>query len=215
MGNGAWEQDKREVLIGILTREVIHIQWAISFKNLILPQTAGWTTISGMPFDHGRNLCAQRCLENNFEYLMFLDDDVIVPPDAYVKLLAHKADIISGLYMRRTEPICPVMMRVQPNGQASWVANFPVGETIEVDYVGAGCLLIHRRVLEKMQKPWFEWACGREDFQPSHRTSEDYYFCRKAKELGFRVQVDTSIQCTHIGYGQSALNTGFSPVRIG
>jgi hypothetical protein len=173
MGTGAWEQENKEVLIGILTREIIHIQWALAFKTLILPSSAGWVTISGMPFDHGRNLCCQRLLENDYQYLLFIDDDVMLPPDAYLKLVNHKADIISGLYMRRTEPICPVMMRIQPNGMPAWVSNFPVGETIEVDYVGAGCLLIHRRVLEKMKKPWFDWCVDREDLPAQYRTSED------------------------------------------
>lgn len=215
MGIGAWEQtSKRDVLIAILTRETVHIKWALAFRTLALPPSAGWVTISGMPFDHGRNVCCQKLLENNFEYLLFLDDDVLPPADAYMKLAAHKADIVSGLYIRRSEPISPVMMRVQPDGVPVWVTNFPIGETIEVDYVGAGCLLIHRNVIEKMAKPWFDWCVDRDDLPMLAKLSEDYYFCRKAKELGYKIKVDTSVQCEHIGYGQASLNTGFSPVRI-
>jgi len=209
---GAWEKEGREVLVGILTRDLVSTQWAIGFKALALPPTAGWTTITGMPFDSGRNVCCERVLKNDFKYLMFLDDDVIPPPDAYMKLVKHNVDIVSGLYVRRTEPIAPVMIRYK-DGKPEWVTNFVPDSIQEVDLVGAGCLLIHKKVLQAMPPPWFEWKVDRKDLPPMERTSEDFTFCKKAKELGFKILVDTSVKCLHVGLGQSSME-GFCPIAI-
>mgnify|MGYP001559767756 FL=1 len=71
-------------------------------------------------------------------------------------------------------------------------------DLIEVDGVGAGCLLVHRRVFEAIEKPYFQ--CN-----PGTPIGEDFYFCRKAQAAGFKIYVDPGILCGHrqkdlIGY---------------
>ncbi len=61
---------------------------------------------------------------------------------------------------------------------------------IECDGIGAGCLLIHRRVFEAMEKPYFR--CN-----PGTFIGEDFYFSRKAQEKGFKIFVDPGILCGH------------------
>jgi hypothetical protein len=208
---GAWEIGRPSVLVATLTRELVSTKWAVGYRNLQLPPDAGTTIKSGAPFDTARNMACEDVLQHNFTWLFFLDDDVVTPPDAYHRLAAHGKDIISGLYYRRAEPIVPVMMKNNDKGQAVWITQWsPPRSLIEVDLVGAGCLLIHRRVLERMKPPWFEWQIGREDPKadptkpPQNRLSEDFAFCQKAKrEYGFSVFVDTSIECEHIGLAES------------
>jgi hypothetical protein len=174
-----------------------------------------------MPFDHARNMACENMLNNGFEWLFFLDDDVVAPPDTIQRLINHKKDIVSGIYHRRALPIAPVMLRFDANDQAQWVNEYPANTLIEVDLVGAGSLLIHRRVLERMSRPWFEWQLGKEDPKPEPgvkvpaKLSEDFSFCRKAKrEFGFGIYVDTSIQCEHIGLGQAHTGGTFTPSSV-
>lgn len=203
---GCWEiQNQNQVLTGILHVDQTTIAWALGLRNLILPGPI--MPVSGMPFDHSRNTCAMRALEIGAKFLFFLDSDVIPPRDAVLRLMSHNLPIVSGIYCRRSHPAgVPVMIR---NGQ--WVTEYPQNSLIEVDLVGAGCLLVRRDVLEKMppQRPeagkhWFDWKVDAKGKLPAGEClSEDFTFCQWAKKiLGVRTIVDTSVNCLHIGNSQ-------------
>lgn len=209
---GAWEYTNPEVLVATLTREMVATKWAMGYRSLQLPPSAACTVLSGAPFDHARNMACENLLNHKFTWLFFLDDDVVAPPDTFERLKSHNKDIISGIYYRRATPIVPVMLKYDDKGQSQWVTQWsPPNSVIEVDLVGAGCLLIHRRVIERMSRPWFEWQLGKVDPPPvpgeaprPAKLSEDFAFCYKAKrEFGFSIFVDTSVQCDHIGLGES------------
>jgi hypothetical protein len=219
--SGAWELGGPSVLVAILTREIVAMKWAIGFRNMQLPPNSATSFHYGAPFDDMRNAACQKTLEQGFEWLFFLDDDVVVPPDTIQRLINHRKDIVSGVYHRRAEPVYPVMLNFLPDGNATWLTTYPKDALIDVDLVGAGCLLIHRRVLERVAAPWFEWQLDMP--QPPRsakgeeltRLSEDFAFCRKAKrDYGFGVHVDTSIQCEHIGLGQSVAGGAFVPSKV-
>lgn len=203
MGVGAWEQTP-SVLCGILHTEVTTIAWSLGLRNLQVPGPV--LVVSGMPYDMARNSICMRALECGADYVFFLDSDVICPADTIFKLMKHDLPIVSGIYCRRNNPVAvPVMMR-----ENKWVTEFPKDSLIEVDLVGTGCLLIRRDVLEKYQpldtkrgKHWFDW---RSDCQgilaPGECLSEDFVFCLGARKQGWKIVVDTSIQCRHIGYSE-------------
>lgn len=160
--------------------------------------------MAGQPFDMARNTICMKALEGGFEWCFMLDSDVIPPRDAVPRLMAHRKPIISGMYCRRSPPHgVPVMIK---NG--GWHTNFPLGSVQEVDLVGAGCLLIHRSVLERMPpidpqfgKHWFSWRVDRASvLPPGEALSEDFSFCVHARRtLGIPTLVDTSIKCKHVG----------------
>jgi len=207
---GSWEYEPPLCYVAILTRGTVPVKWARSLRELVLPNsTIGF--IAGMPFDHARNTAVETVLKNNFKWLLFLDDDVIAPPNVLETLTRHELDIVSGLYYRRNIPITPVMMRegIPP----SYITDFTPGSLIEADLVGCGCLLIHRRVLETVPSPWFEWRLDRKDLPENEKCSEDFAFCRNAKKSGFKIYVDTSVSCEHAGYAGSR-NGRFEPLEI-
>jgi hypothetical protein len=77
--------------------------------------------------------------------------------------------------------------------------NVKLGELSEPCYlpaVGAGALLIHRSVLEEMKPPYFE-------INPSkiggREMPEDYYFCMKVGDLGYKIALDTRVDTYHYG----------------
>ncbi len=210
---GAWELASPSVLVVILTRGTVPVQWAAGYRRLQIPAGGKEIFLAGMPFDHARNVGCESALENGYQWLFFLDDDVI-PPDNVIQLLMNRQlDIVSGLYYRRHVGTEPVMLR-RVQGGRQYITDFTPGQVVEADYVGAGCLLIHRRVLEKMQWPWFEWLCDRKDLKEPERISEDYAFCEKVQKYGFKIHVDTGIQCTHAGIGAALPGGKFEPLSI-
>lgn len=205
---GSWEiKEANKVLCYTLHTDLTTIAWAYGLRNLqIAGQCIG---LSGMPFDQARNTACRHCLEGGYEWLFSLDSDVIPPRDTINRLIAHQLPICSALYCRRSPPhAVPVMIK---NGQ--WVTSYVPGSMVEVDLVGAGALLIHRSVLEKlppqrpqMGKHWFDWRVDCAGILPQGEClSEDFTFCVAARrDLGIRVWVDTSLVCRHVGFGEAA-----------
>ena len=212
---GAWEIAP-SVLAYTIHTDTTTVAWAYGLRNLIIPN-GECLGLAGMPFDHARNTACQHVLERGFEWAFSLDSDVIAPRDAVIRLLAHNQPIISGLYNRRSPPhAIPVMIK---DGQ--WVVNFPRGHVIEVDLVGAGCLLIHRSVLERFLtkpgrpgKPWFDWRVDLKGHAPGHEClSEDFSFCWRAKsEFGYKILVDSSVECRHVGLAEATYGA-FGPLN--
>ena len=213
---GSWEirQQHHQMILGILHTETTTMAWSLGFRNLQIPGQIIPTT--GCPFDHARNDIAKHFLSTPCEYLCYLDSDVIPPPDAYIRLMRHRLPIVSGIYCRRSHPAgVPVMMK--PIGQ--WVTQYPTDKLFEVDVVGAGCLCIHRSVMERMQatpqrkaKRWFDWRVDEKGILPTEQClSEDFSFCIRAKaEFGYRVMIDPSIMCKHVGLAEAGYGS-FGP----
>lgn len=210
---GSWEiTQQNRVLCAILHTDITTIAWAFGLRGLILPgQLMGLT---GMPFDHARNMAAMQTLDNGYEWLFFLDSDVVPPRDTILKLMAHNLPIVSGVYCRRSPPAgIPVMIR-----KGVWVTQYPANTLIEVDLVGAGCLLIHHSVLRKLPAQqhghhWFDWRVDLQSILPRDDcVSEDFAFCQHARKHGYKIMVDTSIQCKHVGFAEAGHGT-FGPLE--
>ena len=188
------------------------------------------TKISAAQVDVARNQIVAK-LEK--DWLFFMDDDHIFPPETLQRLLSWDVPIVSGLYFK--SPGNPVphayhymweqhnqagakeqgdhFYMAMINEVAAYLTKFtdkikdgppsailPATreDLLEVDGCGGGCLLIHRRVFEAMEPPYFQ--CN-----PGTFIGEDFYFCRKAQAAGFKVYVDPGIICGHkqkdiIGY---------------
>lgn len=214
--SASWEiLASQQVLVCILTREVTSVAWSFGFRNLIIP--GQYTGLSGLPFAEARDTGCLKCLELGYEWLFFLDDDVIPPPDTILRLMAHKQPIISGVYHRRANPILPCMLKEVPGGR-QWITSYPSG-AFEVDYVGAGCLLIHHSVLQKLPpisptNRYFEWRVNRYELPEPDRMSEDFSFCKHARGHGYKILVDGSIQCKHAGLSQSVTPGVLQPLEL-
>lgn len=208
---GAWEQrNEKLVLAATIHTENCTIAWALALRKLQIP--GDFIAATGMPYDHGRNSCVQAMLNGPYQFLFFLDSDVICPPDTIHRLLRWQLPIVSGTYCRRSPPHgVPVAIK---NG--TWLADVPQPNAplVEVDFVGAGCLLVHRSVFERTYpdsppgKPWFHWKVDLAGHVPNGEAlSEDFEWNRKARNLGYKIVLDTSVRCLHVGLAQADLGS--------
>jgi len=67
-------------------------------------------------------------------------------------------------------------------------------DLIECDGIGGGCILVHRRVLDAIEPPWFQ-------YNPGTYIGEDFYFSRKVQAAGFKIFVDPGVICGHKAKG--------------
>ncbi len=197
----SWElqSESPKLLIGIPHRNLVTLSWSLSFRNLQVNVPSIFTVSAGVPIDVARNEIVKSALANDCQWVFFLDSDVEVPSDTIPRLMSHNIPIISGIYYTRAPPIEPAIWKeVQPSGKQA--INFTPGTgLIECDFVGAGCLLIHTSVFKNLKSQlWFNWTLGREiPMDMTTGRSEDFQFCKAARDRGFKIFADTSIICKH------------------
>jgi len=154
------------------------------------------------PICSNRARITNRFLKSECDYLLMIDDD-IVPLHNPLELVYADKDIIGS----------PAKVR-QDNQSLNWSAYvgvegndgyYPVDfgtvnsdvDLLKVDIVGTGCILIKRRVLEKLKAPFL--VEFREDGTNKYGT--DFAFCRRAAKEGFEIYTTPQRICEHIKEG--------------
>lgn len=190
---------KKRILIGIPTAKYVETDTFKSLYDLEVPE--GYETdiqfFYGYTIDQVRNLIAE--WSKQYDYLLSVDSDIVLPKDALVKMLAHDVDMISGVYMQRL-PDKQVLEIYKPNDQGGMMNVLaeelsPPG-LYEVTGCGFGAVLIKSDVIRNMEYPHFQYISA---LSHAHTYSEDVYFCQKALSTGARIFADSSIVCEHIG----------------
>ena len=209
-----------KLMVGILTRtEYVH------YRNVIsLLKVWGFTQVcktfyhvaKGHPAS-ARNTIVKEFLKTDCTHLLFIDDDMIFEEEAIVKLLSMDVDVATGIAYQRGEPYAPCIFLFNPDDKCFYPAEVISDKEkrgqVQVDAVGGYFLLIKRRVLEKVEKPWFVYgdtSLGFNDSEdPDNRgIGEDVYFSAKSRLAGFEIWCDTDLDITHIGREQE-INTKF------
>jgi hypothetical protein len=134
-----------------------------------------------------REQAVEACLQSDYDALLFVDSDMVVPMDLLTRLVDANKDIISALAFRRVPPYEPCIFKKCDRGDMQFWLDYPKG-LIEIQGVGMACTLIKRKVLETVQKPYFF---------PEPNIGEDLSFCIRAREAGFKIFCDTNMVCGH------------------
>jgi hypothetical protein len=144
----------------------------------------------------------QLLLASDYDYLLFVEDDMVVPQDTIQRLLDCDADVAYGLYVFRREPylwsaysvINEEQMVGYPLNAVPEAAAAAWGRVVDVDGVGFGCTLIKRRVLEQIA-----FRVGWDEPHPGGEVSHsDFYFAVDCLRADFTQRCNTSLLCGHI-----------------
>lgn len=137
-----------------------------------------------------KNVIVKACLAGDYTDLFFLNNDTWPDEGGIKELLACDKDIVSGItpafyddffWMGQIEKDVQIKIHQKPK------------ELTPAARAGGPAMLIKRKVLEKMEFPWFDF----EQVEIGAEKSEDYAFCDKAIELGFEVWIEPSVVCHH------------------
>ena len=171
------------------TKTVESLIWTIGeLKGFAFQVEPGPSSIA-----HKRNLIVQSFLQhpNAPEYLVFLDSDMVFPKGMIPRLLGHHKDIVGVLYPQRLPPF-KVIGGV--GNISEWTSQNPGNGLQPVDVLGAGVLIVRRKVLAAIPRPWFS-----SELTPGS-DSEDVYFCAKARDHGFDLWCDTDLEVGHMTF---------------
>jgi hypothetical protein len=145
------------ILIGTPTLGTVRIEWHNAMSGIVIP--CNWSNSANTPINYlvhdAQNIIVNEALRGQFDWLLLIEDDVIVPPDVLLRFAKHidaaTVPIISGLYHLkglRSEPE-PLVYRGRGNGA---FRAYKPGEQVWVDGVPTGCVLIHTSILRELAR---------------------------------------------------------------
>ena len=138
-----------------------------------------------------RNDCVKHFLELDCTHLLFIDSDMTPPANVVARLAAHDRDVVAAMCFARHRPHPPMAGFVEAKGWR-YLPEWDVARPLtKVDWVGTGCVLIKRRVFEKLKAPWF--------VATDDGVGSDGNFCALARGKGFGIFVDVATVAGHVG----------------
>ena len=205
-----------KILIAVPTFETIYPD---TYKSLWELDKTGhevlFDSVRGYDVATARNRIAQMAMDLGTDYVLMVDNDVVLPRDALQKLLENAKDVNLGYYAHRDTDniyrgntcICKLM---DSNGKEYY--NFPLeseftakemkfltdagAKKLEVHGGGMGCALIRTEVFRTLKYPWYDWVNYSDDNRGM--LSEDLYFCVQCRDNGIPIYADVRVGCGHL-----------------
>lgn len=163
-----------------------------------------------------RNRAAAAFLRGKRDQLLFVDTDIVFTTEHFEMIMQHPENVVGGIYCKKEQEVSPCYNLLENT------APQKVGGLVEIKRTGTGFLRIDREVLIRMKETpaakcqhcgsihWTQAAFYKNhgddewDFFPTgvkdlEYLSEDWFFCDRARALGFKVWCDTRIQTKHEG----------------
>jgi hypothetical protein len=162
-----------------------------------------WVSYDAL-IQRARNDTIHIAREMQVDDLVFVDSDVDWNPDDFFKLIDHNVDVVGGTYRKKTDD-----MEMYPIFNPGGNYNKQGNGLIEVDGLGTGFLRFSKKAIDDLydKSPEYEEEeKGKRRLvfdiginQDKQLVSEDMVACLKLKNSGFKIWLDPSITCGHIG----------------
>lgn len=143
-----------------------------------------------------RNEIGKIAQAGDYDYVLMVDSDTIVPPDAIDLMLDPPADVVLGVCPRKNTKngkSAIIKMESESYHDNYFYSELPEGRT-RVKGGGFACALVKTSVFTVLDYPWFQYVIN-EDWST---LSEDYYFCQQAAMYGIEIWMDPRVRCGHL-----------------
>ena len=173
----------------------------------------GINTMKSPLIHQARNYLTSVFLNSDFTHLLFLDSDGDFEPEAVVRMLVAKKDVICTPYRVKSMEVDKKMYTVELKKDA----RMEPGEIIEITAGPTGIMLIHRDVFKKIiekfpdlkiKNPVFPepgpdhqyyYSFFDFTFEDGYSTGEDVSFCKLVQKVGFKLYANTASFTKHHG----------------
>ncbi len=200
-----------KTLIAVPCMDMMHTEFTKSLIYMHKGENVDVCFNQGSLIYDSRNLLSLTAIQNGFDYVLWLDSDMVVPKDALIKLRnvlkqCDYIDMVTGLYFKRKVPTVPVILRKLqtpeigadgvPVKRMEEYTDYPAQQLFPVAGCGFGCVMTRVSLLKKV---WDKYGPA---FAPYPWAGEDYSFCYRVNQLsehGSSIWCDSSVKCGHIG----------------
>jgi hypothetical protein len=186
----------RPGIFGVACAELSrYTEFTISLRSLALPRDSTIAYQSSVYVHENCNRLGEVLLaDKKADWLCLMGDDHKFEPDFLLRLLkqmyANNLEVIVPLCLRRGFPFESVIFTGRdPEGGFKRLVELDGGGLKEVFAAGTAGMVIRRRVLERLEAPWFRHG---DDI------GEDVGFCLAAREAGFSIWADLDVHIGHL-----------------
>ena len=151
-----------------------------------------------------RHTLAEKALKEKYDYVLWVDSDMVFDSDVLLDLLAHDKDIVTAVCFMRRAPYDPCIyskMRIGldlDEDEIEKYLDYPRDKGLfEVEACGFAMVLMKTKVLKHLLD-----TSGHIFFpvkSPNRALGEDLSFCIRARRQGFRIWCDPKPKIGHIG----------------
>lgn len=202
------------ILIAVPTFENIYPDTFKSIYDLdVSGHDVSFEFVRGYDCATARNRIAKMAQKQGVDYVLMVDNDVVLPKDALINLLDNPKDVCLGFYAHRGVDnvyngqtcVCKLLSDsgvryhnypLESEYTAKEISDLKAkGETkVRIHGGGMGCALIKTEVFERTKYPWFDWA----NYKDGTMLSEDLYFCENCRKNSIQIFTDTRVNCGHL-----------------
>jgi len=144
-----------------------------------------------------RNLLRDHALKEKYDYVLFLDSDILMQKDTLTRLLEKDKDIITAAYLnvlryQEQQIVAPPFYKIVEGEYLSLLRPEVLEKPMmmELGAAALSCCMVKKEVLERLT---FR--------KPFRALSESASFFEDAlQKLGYKAWVDTDIKCTRQPY---------------
>ena len=190
-----------KILIAVPSMDQVPVQFAQSLSMLYRVGDCSVAFQVGSLIYTSRNHLAGIAIEQQYDYVMWFDSDMVFRPDTLQRMVEElerdNIDILTGLYFRRVYPFKPVLFSKLVPIEKGWEWEEPTeipDKPFELAGCGFGCVLMKTEVLMDVQAKFNDM------FGPLNNIGEDLSFCWRAAQCGYKVVCDPSIVLGHVGH---------------
>lgn len=173
----------------------------------------GINTIKSPLIHQARNYLTSVFLDSDFTHLLFIDSDVEFEPEAVLRMLVAKKDLICTPYRVKSMDVNKKIYTVE----IKEARRMEAGDIMEISAGPTGIMLIHRDVFKKIIEKFPELKIKNSVFPqegPDHQyyynffdfkfedgysVGEDVSFCHLVGKAGFKLYANTASPTKHHG----------------
>lgn len=170
-------------------------------KNL---DELSYSTKSGVRTDKNRNVLIDEALQGGFDYVLWLDADMVYPADILVKYFENPFNIIGCVYFKRKYPYHPVVYVDGTNPIKPYKMVDPTSliadKVYEVDGLGFGGVCVKTEVYKKMgNDKYMNYGLNYHlPYEIEGQLTHDLEWCKKAKQYGYKIYLHNGVYAGHI-----------------
>src|SRR5208282_3634454 len=142
----------------------------------------------------------EQAILSDAKYLLFAGEDTVLPYDGFLKL--HEtaeanpdAMVVGVYYIKLSTPMIHIR-----DGDYIKPANVDPGQVFEAWSTGLDAALIPIKILKHMKEsePELPYCCIAAGLKDVPFVGEDNFFTYRLRHLGYKILVNTNVQCLHM-----------------